>query len=108
MHRPLAAAHLKSWMGVLAGAAAWLWFSAVPAAAQCALCYTSAGSAGARGIAALRLGIIILLVPAVVLFLGVLYVALRNKDGAAVDVPPLAEQAGPTFSALEDGPRFIV
>ena len=53
------------------------------AAAQgCAMCYQNAASSGAQGRAALRHGILILLVPALSLFLGVFLLIYRRRDPA--------------------------
>jgi hypothetical protein len=52
-----------------------------PADAQgCAMCYQSASASGAQGIAALRHGILILLLPAVSLFLGIFVFIYRRRD----------------------------
>jgi hypothetical protein len=54
---------------------------APPAAAQgCAMCYQNAAASGAQGSAALRHGILVLLVPTVGLFLGIfgLFYSRRN------------------------------
>ena len=61
---------------VLAGL---LLMTALPAFSQsCALCYTQAAAAGARMIAALRSGIIILVVPPTLASVGMIFV-LRHK-----------------------------
>jgi hypothetical protein len=60
----------------LAGLAA-----AHPAWAQgCPLCYNTAASAGARGIAALRNGILILMIPPVLIFGLVCYFTVRWRN----------------------------
>ena len=55
-------------------------FSAAPAAwAQgCALCYTTASAAGAAAERSLNWGILALLVPALIMFLGVLFLLYRR------------------------------
>jgi len=54
---------------------------APPAAAQgCAMCYQNAASSGAQGQAALRHGILILLVPALSLFVGVLALVYHRRS----------------------------
>jgi hypothetical protein len=53
------------------------------AAAQgCAMCYQNAASSGVKGRAALRHGILILLLPALSLFLGVFFLIYRRRDPA--------------------------
>jgi len=53
------------------------------AAAQgCAQCYQSAAASGAAGRAALRHGILILLVPAISLFVAILFFLYRRRDSA--------------------------
>jgi hypothetical protein len=46
----------------------------------CALCYTQAASAGARMIASLRSGILILIIPPMLMTLGVAVVAYRRRN----------------------------
>jgi len=54
------------------------------AAAQgCALCYTTASAAGAAAERSLDVGIVTLLTPALVLFLGVMYLLYRRTLAAA-------------------------
>ncbi len=51
------------------------------AAAQgCAMCYTSAAAAKKTGIQALQHGILILLVPPLLMFLGIFWVTFRRRD----------------------------
>ena len=51
------------------------------AAAQgCAMCYQNAAASGAQGRAALRHGILILLVPALTLFSAILVLIYRRRD----------------------------
>jgi hypothetical protein len=51
------------------------------AAAQgCAMCYQNAASSGAQGRAALRHGILILLVPALALFVGILLLVYHHRS----------------------------
>jgi hypothetical protein len=53
----------------------------VPAHAQsCALCYTQAASSGARMIAALKSGILILIAPPTFMSLGVIVVCYRRRN----------------------------
>lgn len=71
--------HLRSWIGSLAGLAAAIGASSAPAMAQCAVCYTSAAATGDRGAAVLRLGILVLLIPTLLTFGGVLWLTLRGR-----------------------------
>ncbi len=48
----------------------------------CAMCYQNAASSGAQGRAALRHGILILLLPALSLFLGVFFLIYRRRGPA--------------------------
>jgi hypothetical protein len=67
--------------------------TALPAMAQsCALCYTQAASAGGRMIAALKSGILILIVPPTLTSIGMVFVMYRNRnrcrdESAAVALP---------------------
>jgi hypothetical protein len=55
--------------------------SPLPAMAQsCALCYTQAASAGGRMIAALKSGILILIVPPTLTSMGMVFVMYRNRN----------------------------
>jgi hypothetical protein len=49
------------------------------AAQGCAMCYQNAASSGAQGRTALRHGILILLLPALSLFLGILFLIYRRR-----------------------------
>ena len=67
-----------------------LLLTAVPAFSQsCALCYTQAASAGARMIAALQIGIVILVVPPTLGSIGMIYIVYqkRNQVRQAEDAP---------------------
>jgi hypothetical protein len=50
----------------------------------CALCYTSASALGASGQRSLDWGILILLTPALVMFLGVMFLLYRRAVSATV------------------------
>jgi hypothetical protein len=62
----------------MAGVVSAAWGGAMPAAAQCALCYTSAAATGERGAVVLRIGILVLLIPTLLTFAGVLLLTLRS------------------------------
>ena len=83
-----------NWMrGVLASLA--LFSSSGLAHAQgCAMCYTSAAASRAGAIQALRSGILILLVPALLMFAGIFVVIYRsrNRFSAAADWTPEQER----------------
>lgn len=49
-------------------------------AQSCAMCYTSAAAAKEGGVAALRHGILILLFPPLLIFLGICVAAFRSRD----------------------------
>ena len=51
--------------------------SAKDAFAQCASCYTTAAAGGAQTVHALRNGIVVLLVPPAVIFLGIIFLLRR-------------------------------
>ncbi|MGH9354019.1 MAG: hypothetical protein ACRD2G_17970 [Terriglobia bacterium] len=64
-----------------AASAAILAMLAPHAAAQgCAMCYQNAAASGAKGQEALRHGILILLIPALVLFGGIFLAIYRRDD----------------------------
>lgn len=48
----------------------------------CALCYTTASAAGAAAQHSLRVGILVLLLPALTMFLGVLFLLYRRASAA--------------------------
>jgi hypothetical protein len=78
-------AAMKFWrkIGILGIALAGLilLLAPVPAFAQsCALCYTQAASSGARMIQALRIGILILIVPPTLGTIGVICVMYRKRN----------------------------
>jgi hypothetical protein len=66
-------------------------FVAFGAAAQgCAMCYQNAAASGVVGRAALRHGILILLVPSLSVFFGILALFYRRRSGAhQLEVPKL-------------------
>jgi hypothetical protein len=65
------------WVAALAGV---LSSSAMAYAQGCAMCYTSAAAAKAGALEALRSGILILLVPALVMFAGIFVVIYRSRN----------------------------
>jgi hypothetical protein len=74
---------VASWRGLRFSAAlgALVLLTALPAFSQgCALCYTQAAAAGARMIAALRSGIIILVVPPTLASVGMCFVVHHKRN----------------------------
>jgi hypothetical protein len=71
----------KLWFAaaVFAGA---LGFAPGAAAQSCALCYTTASAVGSAGIRALHVGILALLIPTLLLFLGILSMVFRRAAQA--------------------------
>ena len=64
---------------LIAGAAVLLF--AVPAFSQsCALCYSQAAGSGGRFVAALRSGIIVLMVPPMFMSVGITWLAYRKRN----------------------------
>jgi hypothetical protein len=56
-------------------------FMALPAFSQgCALCYTQAASSGARMIAALKSGILVLIIPPTLGSIGMIFVMHRKRN----------------------------
>ena len=73
-------ARLRSWLAALGLTVAMFFLNAAPAAAQCFICYTSAAGAGSQGIRALKIGILVLLVPTLTMLAGVLWLAYRRRN----------------------------
>ena len=68
------------WARGLAFLSGLLSSSALAYAQVCAMCYTSAAAAKAGALQALRSGILILLVPALMMFAGIFVVIYRSRD----------------------------
>lgn len=75
---------IRHWLSALVLGGAGIFLNSLPAAAQCILCYASAASSGGRGIRALQIGILILLIPTFAILAGVFWTAYRrrNRDAA--------------------------
>ena len=69
----------NKWLSAIALVAAACWAVAAPALAQCAMCYATAASQSEKGIQALNLGIIVLLIPPVTIMGGILWYAFRHN-----------------------------
>jgi hypothetical protein len=54
--------------------------TAVPAAAQCVMCYLSAAGSGDRGIRTLQIGIVILMIPTVAILSGLGWMVVRRRN----------------------------
>lgn len=74
------AERLRKWLGAMGLAVAAFGSTAKPAMAQCVLCYSSAAASGSRGIRALQIGILVLLVPTLTFLAGVLLYAFRRRN----------------------------
>ena len=55
-----------------------------PAAALCATCYTTVASSGTKVIEALRSGIVVLLLPTLAIFVGILVFAFRRQESELI------------------------
>ncbi len=62
-----------------------LFFSAPAFSQNCALCYTQAASSGTRFVAALRSGIIVLIVPPMFMSAGITWLAYRKRNQFRID-----------------------
>lgn len=72
--------HRNKFYRILGLLAAMEWIATSPAAAQCILCYASAASAGSKTIEALRTGILVLIIPTMLIFAGVILLAVRHRN----------------------------
>ena len=68
------------WLLVVALVAVSSLVASAPAMALCAVCYTTAAAQGADGIQALNLGIVVLLIPPLAIFSGLLIYAFRYRN----------------------------
>jgi hypothetical protein len=74
---------IRKWRRLLAilALAGLLLFTTLPAFAQgCALCYTQAASSGSKVIAALKSGILVLIVPPTLASIGMIFVVHRKRN----------------------------
>jgi cbb3-type cytochrome oxidase subunit 3 len=72
-------AGIRFFLVLIALAAAILSFAPAALAQGCVMCYTSASAAGQRGERALDAAILVLLVPVLLLFIGILVFAFRRS-----------------------------
>jgi hypothetical protein len=72
----------KKWSsrGIAASVFAGLLAPALVSAQSCALCYTQAGGSGSRMIAALRSGILILIIPPMLICCGITWMAYKKRN----------------------------
>ena len=73
---------LRGAAGIVSGLA-----PALTWAQGCTLCYTQAAGSGARVIAALKSGILILVVPPMLICLGITWMAYKKRNEFNEDVP---------------------
>ena len=85
MQQILLRKNLSCWMGGLSGAAGFLLAHPATATAQCIMCYLSASSSGERGSQVLRLGILVLAIPALLTFAGLFFLVYRRRNPAEWD-----------------------
>jgi len=82
-------------------AAAGLVIPRVASAQGCAMCYTSATAAKQAGIQALQNGIVILLVPPLVMFVGIIWSAYRSSTRWDESEAGWEQEGGPTTPGQE-------
>ena len=70
----------KVWLGKVAALVIAVISPAVALAQSCALCYTQAGGSGSRMIAALRSGILILVIPPMLICIGISWMAYKKRN----------------------------
>ena len=68
---------------------------ALTTAQSCALCYTQAAGSGARMIAALRSGILILVIPPMLICVGITWMAYKKRNQFNEDVSCEPYEPGP-------------
>jgi hypothetical protein len=61
----------------------------------CALCYTQAAGSGSRMIAALKSGILILVIPPMLICLGITWMAYKKRNEFNEDLPPETTNTNP-------------
>ena len=86
---------LKKWSGRTAVAVAAALTPAVTWAQGCALCYTQAAGSGSRVIAALKSGILILVIPPMLICLGITWMAYKKRNEFNEDLPAESTDINP-------------
>jgi hypothetical protein len=89
-------------MGGVSSAGALLLTHPATAAAQCIMCYLSAGSSGERGAQVLRLGILALAIPTLLIFAGLFFLAYRHRK----PVERIEDEHASGQLAMEPHPPF--
>ena len=94
---------------IVAAAAAFVTVgNATAARAQsCAMCYNTAAAAKATAIQALRSGILILLVPVALMFIGIFILAFRSKERCSEPSPEEIDDNRELSNWLESLPRTV-
>src|SRR5262245_34686059 len=82
----------RKWLAYIVAVIAFSGMTASPALAQCATCYATVASSGARVIEALRSGILVLILPTLALFGAILFSVFRR-----VKSETRGEQPWPTY-----------
>jgi energy-coupling factor transporter transmembrane protein EcfT len=93
---------LKHWLASCIALLAALFAPAAAFAQGCALCYTQAAGSGARMIAALRSGILILVVPPMLICIGITWMAYKKRNQFNEDLTSEPYDYG----SNSDNPRF--
>lgn len=86
---------LKKWSGRAAAAVAAALTPAATWAQGCALCYTQAAGSGSRVIAALKSGILILVIPPMLICLGITWMAYKKRNQFNEDLPAESTDINP-------------
>ncbi len=76
----ISVSRISKWLPAIALVTAAFWAASAPVLAQCAMCYATAASQSDKGIQALNLGIIVLLIPPVTIMSGILLYAFRCRN----------------------------
>jgi hypothetical protein len=76
---------VRNAMEVMVALAAAFAFAPGAVAQSCAMCYQNAAASGAQGIAALRFGILVLLIPTLSLFVGLFALLYRHRNASRSD-----------------------
>ena len=71
---------ITQWIAGLATAGASMLFAVTASAQSCAMCYSSAAAAKGDGIRALQHGIMLLVVPPLLMFVGIFAMAFRSRE----------------------------
>lgn len=74
----------SKWLAAILLTAVVHFQTAAPAAAQCIMCYMGASGSGARGIRAIQIGILILMIPTVAIMTGLVYTVIRRRHARPV------------------------